>query len=146
MSQSLALVNGDLQVTSGRSFQTVVNKNKLLQDLRLWIIEQFGSDPHTPEYGSQLQSYIGAINTQSVINQVQAEILRVLQQYQAMQLDNMQNDTIQYQGTTTLDPSEVIASIDGLVVQAAGTMLLITVSITTLDEAQNTLAIPITNA
>lgn len=146
MSQSLKLQNGDLVVTSGRAFQVVKNRDKLVQDLKLWILEQFGTDQNTPEYGSMLDSYIGTPMSQAMTNQVQAEILRVLQQYQAMQLDNMQNDTIQYQGSTTLDPSEVIASIDGLTVQTVGTMILVTVAITTLDENPTQLAIPITNA
>lgn len=146
MSQSLKLQNGDLVVTSGRAFQVVKNRDKLVQDLKLWILEQFGTDANTPEYGSMLDSYIGAPMSQGMINQVQAEILRVLQQYQAMQLDNMQNDTIQYQGSTTLDPSEVIASIDGLTVQAVGSMILVSVALTTLDENPTQLAIPITNA
>ena len=146
MSQSFQLQNGDLVVTSGRAFQVVKNKDKLLQDLKLWILEQFGTDPNTPEYGSLLDSYIGMPMSQGAINQVQAEILRVLQQYQAMQLDNMQNDTILYAGSTTLDPSEVITSIDGLTVQAVDTILLVSVIISTLDESQTRLSIPITNA
>lgn len=146
MSQSFQLQNGDLVVTSGRAFQVVKNKDKLLQDLKLWILEQFGTDPSTPEYGSYLDSYIGMPMSQAAINQIQAEVLRVLQQYQAMQLDNMQNDTIQYAGSTTLDPSEVIVSINGLTVQAVNSMLLVSVSITTLDENQTQLSIPITNA
>lgn len=146
MSQSFQLQNGDLVVTSGRAFQVVKNRDKLIQDLKLWILEQFGTDPNTPEYGSNLDSYIGGVMTQGMINQVQAEILRVLQQYQSMQLDNMQNDTILYAGSTTLDPSEVIATIDGLTVQSVGTMILVNVSLTTLDEQPTQIAIPITNA
>jgi phage baseplate assembly protein W len=144
MSQSFALQNGDLVVTSGRAFQVVKNKDKLAQDLRLWILQQFGSDPSSPEYGSHLQEYVGGLMTQGTINQVQAEILRVLQQYQSMQLDNMQNETINYAGSTTLDPSEVLVSVDGLTVQQAGSILLVSVLISTLDQTQTPLSIPIT--
>jgi|SRR6476646_8405571 len=143
MSQSFALQNGDLVVTSGRAFQTVKNRDKLAQDLRLWILQQFGSDPASPEYGSHLSEYIGSFMSQGVINQVQAEILRVLQQYQQMQLDNMQNETINYAGNTTLDPSEVLVSVDGLTILQAGTMLLVTVVVSTLDQTQTTLNIPL---
>lgn len=146
MSQSFSLVNGDLVVTSGRAFQVVTNKNKLIQDLRLWIIEHFGDTPNTPEYGSKLDDYIGMPLTQGTINLVQAEIIRVLQQYQAMQVGNMQRDTILYHGSSTLDPSEVITSVDSLTVQAVGTMILVQVSISTLAEDQVQLSIPINNA
>lgn len=145
MSQSFQLQNGDLVVTSGRAFQVVKNRDKLIQDLKLWILEHYGEDPSTPDYGSTLDTYIGSPMSQGVINQIQSEVLRVLQQYQAMQLDNMQNDTILYAGSTTLDPSEVIASINGLTVQAVGSILLITVSITTLDENPTQISIPILN-
>lgn len=145
MSQSFQLQNGDLVVTSGRAFQVVKNRDKLIQDLKLWILEHYGEDPSTPDYGSTLDTYIGSPMSQGVINQIQSEVLRVLQQYQAMQLDNMQNDTILYAGSTTLDPSEVIASINGLTVQAVGSILLITVSIITLDENPTQISIPILN-
>lgn len=146
MSQSFQLQNGDLVVTSGRAFQVIKNRDKLVQDLRLWILEQFGQDPSTPEYGSLLDSYIGSPISQGAINQIQAEILRVLQQYQAMQVDNMQNETIQYAGSTTLDPSEVVTGISGLTIQSVGSMILVSVTVTTLDETQTQLSIPITNA
>ena len=146
MSQSFQLQNGDLIVSNGRAFQVVKNKDKLAQDLRLWVLEQFGADPNTPEYGSNFDSYIGSPMDQGAINQVQAEILRLLQQYQAMQVDNMQNDTIQYQGSTSLDPSEVVASIDGLTVQAIGTMILVSVAITTLEGQQLQISLPVNNA
>lgn len=146
MSQSFQLQNGDLVVTSGRAFQVIRNRDKLVQDLRLWILEQFGQDPSTPEYGSLLDSYIGSPISQGAINQIQAEILRVLQQYQAMQVDNMQNETIQYAGSTTLDPSEVVTGISGLTIQSVGSMILVSVTVTTLDETQTQLSIPITNA
>jgi phage baseplate assembly protein W len=143
MSQSLALKNGDLAITSGRAFQVVKNQDKLIQDLRLWILEHFGESPGTPEYGSNLDAYIGSPMGVDLTNQVQAEILRVLQQYQTMQVQNMQRDTIAYAGSTTLDPHEVIESIDGLLVQSVGTMLLITISLSTLAEQQLQLSIPI---
>lgn len=145
MSKSFALINGDLVVTNGRAFQTVENRNKLAQDLKLWILERFGEDPNTPNYGSTLDSLIGTPLSQGLINQVQAEILRVLQQYQAMQLSNMQRDTIAYQGSTTLDPSEVVASVDGLTIQSVGSIVLVNVAITTLEGQQTHLSIPITN-
>lgn len=147
MSQSFALVNGDLVVSGGRAFQIVKNRDKLVQDLKLWILEKYGLDPNTPEYGSQLDTYIGTIISQEAINNVQAEIMRVLQQYQTIQISNMQRETVVNAGTTTLDPSEVITSIDSVDIRSIATMLLITVSLSTLDENQLNLSIPInTNA
>jgi hypothetical protein len=54
MSKSLSIASGDLSVT-GRHYDTVSGKDKLMQDLRCALIEQIGDDPATPNFGSQFE-------------------------------------------------------------------------------------------
>lgn len=145
MSTSLALINGDLAISSGRNFETVSNGNKLVQDLTIWILERFGNDPAIPLNGPNLDDYIGQISTVSAINQIKNIIIQRLQQYQAMQISDMKRDVIRYQGKTTLDPSEVLRSINSVNVTSQGTTVIARISITTLEGSQIQMSLPINN-
>lgn len=84
MSFSFAVLNGDL-VQQGSSLGIVYGINKLTQDMTLWVTERYGIDPMHPTMGSLLQDWIGGIINTATQSQVQSEILRVLQNYQAVQ-------------------------------------------------------------
>jgi hypothetical protein len=89
MSYSLSIQNGDL-VLLGNSLGIVYGANKLQQDMICWLCESYGIDPMHPTYGSLLEGWIGSIITPSTQNQVQSEVLRVLQNYQNVQFQALQ--------------------------------------------------------
>lgn len=144
MSTSFAIINGDLSIGSGRRFETVSNKSKLAQDLELWVLEKIGTDPLLQGFGSHLDEFIGGIISIDSINQIRNEILRLVQQYQAMQYNKIRTETIKYLGKTTLSSDEVINSIDSVdIKQVSGTLLLVQVKISTLAHSQLRLTIPV---
>src|SRR5690349_5219870 len=85
MSFSLAIVDGDL-ATKGSQLALVFGKEKLEQDIYLWIMECYGADRFHTNMGSILQEFVGSIATPSSRAEVHAEIFRILQNYQALQL------------------------------------------------------------
>jgi hypothetical protein len=153
MSKSLALRNGDLQVGSGRAYETVTGREKLRQDLSLWLLERIGTDPMTPTYGSRLDgglidgreipSYIGQLGTTQNLNLIRMEILDLLTSYQNMQLDKVRRETLLYRGRNTLEADEVIDSIDSVEVTQVGTTILARIILTTLGETSLKLTLPI---
>lgn len=153
MSKSFALTNGDLQIGSGRSYEIVAGRDKLRQDLTLWLTERIGSDPMTPTYGSRLDggiidgkeapSFIGQIASTNNMNQIRAEVLDLLTEYQNMQLDKVRNETLLYRGKNTLEADEVIDTINSVDVTQVGTTVLVRVVITTLGRTSLKVTLPI---
>jgi hypothetical protein len=79
---SLAVVDGDL-AQQGSSLAIVYGVNKLRQDLTLWMTERHGIDRFHPTMGTILPDFIGQLISASTKTQIQGEVLRVLQGYQA---------------------------------------------------------------
>lgn len=152
MSKSLALINGDLAIT-GRSFSIVSGRDKLAQDLTLWVLEKVGTDPATPTYGNtldggvvngvQIPSMVGQMLTQESMTTIQGIVQNLLQQYQQGQLVKMKAEIAQY-GNSTLSNDEVIYSIDGIQVANLGDIVIIQANLTTLAKANLTVTIPLT--
>lgn len=89
MSYSLALENGDLHATGSR-LDIVQGTAKLAQDVDLWLREDYGINRFHPQYGSILDAFIGGVVSPSTNTEVQSEVMRVLQNYQNIQLSRFQ--------------------------------------------------------
>lgn len=144
MSKSLALIAGDLNVT-GRHYDTVRGKAKLIQDLTCFLIERTETDPATPDFGSQFETdaYIGNVYTDILATEARADIQELLQNYQSSQLEKIKNETIQYNGLNTLEDGEVIESIDSVQSTFSGTTLIVRVSLTVLSGETIKIDVPI---
>ena len=105
MSYSLAIANGDL-VQQGSSLGVVFGVDKMRQDVQCWLMERYGGDRFHVNMGSILQEFIGSILNNSTRTEVQSEVLRVLQNYQAMQLKRLKENPEQ------LSASELLVSVD----------------------------------
>jgi len=107
MSFSLAIANGDL-VQKGDAFDLVFGVDKLTQDVYLWLMERFGGDRFHTNMGSILQEFIGGVNTPTSVAEIQAEVFRVLQNYQAVQMRTLNEDP------RLLSTSELLVSVDDI--------------------------------
>lgn len=108
MSYSLAIADGDL-VQKGSQLGLVHGVEKLRQDIYLWIMERYGADRFHVNMGSILQEFIGSIATESTRSEVHAEIFRVLQNYQALQLRRFKENP------ELLSASELLVSVDEII-------------------------------
>jgi hypothetical protein len=120
MSWSLRVSNGDL-VLGGTSFSTVTGEEKLVQDLRHYLLEQMGTDPMHPTYGSVIdggtlpngqivESPIARIDWRNVTLEIEAEIRRIAAEYQRRQLERAKRDRHRYH-KTTLSAGEILAEV-----------------------------------
>jgi len=105
VSYSLAIADGDLS-RRGSQLSLVFGVNKLKQDLNCWLREQFGADRFHVNMGSILQEFVGSVVSGSTQVEVQSEVMRVLQNYQAMQVRRFRENP------QKLSPSELLVSID----------------------------------
>lgn len=126
MTYSLAVVNGDL-VRQGNSLGIVYGDEKLKQDLCLWVTERYGIDRFHPKMGSILPDFIGSLITDNTRSKVQAEILRILQSYQAVMLQGMKAAPQRY------SYSEILYSIDAIDVAISYDTVSATVKVRSAD-------------
>lgn len=85
MSFSLQVSNGDL-VQTGSQLSIVYGTDKLTQDMTLWLAERYGVDRFHPSYGSNLENYIGGMIGYGTQSMVYSEVMRVLTNYQKVQM------------------------------------------------------------
>lgn len=133
-SYSLAVANGDL-VQKGSGLSIVHGVEKLKQDLELWMTEQFGIDRFHPTMGSTLQDHIGGVINATTQSEVQSEVLRVLQNYQAVQHRGLQENPQLY------SLSELLYSIDDIQVVLSYDTVLVTIKIRNAESTQASLVI-----
>ena len=120
-------------------------QTKLVQDLTIWMLEQYGIGFSTPNFGSNLQAMIGQSSPQILASQVQAEVTRILGLYRTQQ----QQQLTQAQSTNQLanwSLSQVIQSINSVVATAAATQVTVVVNLTTLAGSNTTLQVSVTSS
>jgi len=83
------LEDGDLAVRSSRA-QLVSGQDKLKQDLDCWLKETYGSDRFHPLYGSVLDQFVGGVINDNTAFFLKSEIIRVLTNFQKLQLRRVQ--------------------------------------------------------
>jgi phage baseplate assembly protein W len=131
---SLAIANGDL-VRTGNSMAIVYGSEKLKQDLCLWVTERYGIDRFHPKLGSVLPDFIGSLITDNTRSKIQSEVLRILQNYQSVQLQGLKAAPQRY------SYSELLYSIDAINVAISYDTVSATVSVRNADNAQATIAV-----
>lgn len=135
MSFSFKVVNGDLSITAGK-FDLVEGQEKLTQDLTCWLVERYRDDRFHPTYGSILDSYIGGvIQADDTIVRVQSETLRVLSNYQQIQLARFKEFPSKFQ------PSELLQSVNGVNVSLSYDKVIVLVRITTAARTTSTVSV-----
>ena len=111
MSFDLQKIGGDLVVKNGL-LQTVVDSDKLIQDILKICLTTAGTNPLHPWYGSFIsRTLIGNPNQTSVLVQISKTQLTTaitnLQQLQALQLQSFQRVSADEQLTAIMDISVV---------------------------------------
>jgi phage baseplate assembly protein W len=135
MSVSLKVVNGDLSITAGR-FDLVQGTDKLKQDLTLWLTERYRDDRFHPTYGSILDGYIGGvINPSETVVRVQSETLRVLSNYEQIQIARFKESPSKFQ------PSELLKSVNGVDVSLSYDKVIVLVRITTAARTTTSISV-----
>ena len=110
----------------------VYGRDKLIQDLTLWLTERYRSDRFHSNYGSILDGFIGEVMDPMTASEVEAEVYRVLQNYQMVQYRRMQDDP------TSLSPEEVLVEVEGVNAKVDFDSVVVVISIVTGTRARGT--------
>lgn len=129
MSYSFAVSEKDITL-KGSNIGLVYGRNKLIQDLTLWLTERYRSDRFHSNYGSTLDSFIGEVMDPMTAHEVEAEVHRVLQNYQMIQYRRMQEDP------TTLSPEEVLVDVEDVNAKIDYDSVVVVISIVTGTRAR----------
>ena len=124
MSYSFGVAEKDIQL-KGSNIALVYGRAKLIQDLTLWLTERYRSDRFHSNYGSTLDSFIGEVMDPMTASEVEAEVQRVLQNYQMVQYRRMQEDP------TTLSPEEVLIDVEDVRAKIDYDSVVVVISIVT---------------
>lgn len=108
ISYSFALVDGDLAQV-GNQLGLVGGIDKLKQDVQLWLMERYGVDRFHLNMGSTLQDFVGGIVNSATAAEVHAEVFRVLQNYQTLQLRKFKEHP------ELMSLSELLVSVDDII-------------------------------
>lgn len=141
MSWSLQIKSGDLNLSGPDGYAIVRGPQKLIQDLRNWLLEKRGTDPLHPHYGSTLDggmdrgirvdSFIGTTITQEALLDIEAEIRRVLNAYQAQQSNRLRQDMVRFGGLNTFDANEVLESVQDVSIRQIGDVVVVRITLAT---------------
>lgn len=128
--KTLALSGGDLVVGPG-GLQMQDGPAKIRQDLALCLGEEYGTDPYQPGWGSVLKSYLGQMIDSDTPMLVQAEVNRILQQYQALQQQQLATAAANNQ-QHTITTSEIIQTVNSVDVSVLYDSVRVVISLTTM--------------
>lgn len=152
MTWSLQMQHGDLAL-GGAHLGVVTAEQKLVQDLSHWFVERMGTDTLHPGYGSlfdggtkpngqEVDSLIGSNEFQFTATLIESDIRRIVQEYQARQLERAKSDRLRY-NKTTLTGGELLISLNDIQMFQDQDTLRVTLSITTGSGRSVTVDVPI---
>lgn len=131
MSYSFVVTEKDIAL-KGSNVGLVYGRSKLIQDLTLWLTERYRSDRFHSNYGSTLDNFIGEVIDPMSAHEVEAEVQRVLQNYQMVQYRRMQDDP------TTLSPEEVLVDVEDIKAKIDYDSVVVVISIVTGSRTRGT--------
>lgn len=155
MSWSLRVRNGDFDPTSNGLAQ-VSNENKLVQDLRHFILEKMGTDDAHPEYGSlfdggtkpdgtEANSVLASDSIVEAKALIEADLRRIIIEYQQTQLARAKRERLKF-NKTTFTRGEVIKQLDTIRMDQVLDKLEVTIFITTASDVSLQINVPISDS
>lgn len=143
MSWSLRISDGDFVASQG-ALDVVRGEPKLVQDLRNHILEELGTDPYHPTYGSSLEQNPDIVGSTFQIStlEIDIELRRIVNEYQRRQVERARNDQA-VRGKISLDRGEVLVSLQSITFEQKEDRLTVTMSITTGSEESFSFSIEI---
>lgn len=140
--KAFQLIDGDIALGPGNRATLVYGRDKLLQELKLWLQEPFGVGYTTPNFGSRLSSLIGEDSPDLLASEVEDEIRRVLSNFQAWQIERLH--IAKLRGETMLfSKREILNSVEDVSVQVVRDKIVVSVRISTLSDYEEDITIPI---
>lgn len=149
--KSFRVEDGDFSLNKSRRADMVLGRDKLVQDLSLWLLEPLGIGFTTPSFGALLNyqdvgsrgartgHFIGRMITEERIAEVGAEVDRILNLYQQNQIQKIRKARLE--GTLHLyHRSEILDSVEEVSTAEDADRLIVSVGLTTGANSNLTLS------
>ncbi len=136
--KSIQLRDGDIVLSSSRRIDFVYGRDKLPQDLQLWLLEPVGTGFATQRFGSLLDSMIGSDSPEQQRAQIVAEVQRVLGLYRAWQLERLKQSKQTYGDLRYWAGEEILDVVEEVSADIEGTLVRVQIKIRTLGSTQST--------
>lgn len=154
MTWSFHLKNGDLNFAGPGGFATVTGQQKLIQDIKDWLLEPRGTDPMHPDYGSTLNggvmpdgtlvdSVVGQPITGETLLDIESEVRRVLAAYQQQQQSRLTDEAAKYAGKNTFSAGEILAQVLAVNLQQQADTVFVQIVLQTADGSQVSFVQPV---
>lgn len=154
MTWSLNISGGDLSLGGPGGLSTVTSTDKLIQDLKCWLLEAIGTDPMHPDYGSTLDGgqlpggvfqdgMIGGSIDAGTMLQVEAEVRRVMTAYQQQQTTRITMEQNLYQGKNTYTWGEILYSVNSVSTTSSLDTIIVNCQVTTANGNTLTFSQPV---
>ena len=127
--KTLALSGGDL-VVSSTGHQTISGTPKIRQELALSLGEEYGGDKYHPDFGSILDDFFGEPINDLTQASIEAEVIRVIQQYISIQQQQVLQDHLA-QRATRFDASDVVTGVSGVTAEVSYDTIKVTATLQT---------------
>lgn len=142
--KSFQLKDGDLDLGGGRQCVLAAGGDKLNQDLALLMMEPLGTSPLAPNYGSLLPDMVGSADPDVMAIQVEAEVSRLLSNYQASQFERLRE--ARDNGDLNLwAKDELLNSIDSVASSVNLDTVVVTCTVRTASGADAALTLQVTS-
>jgi hypothetical protein len=135
--KTLQIVNGDFVIGPG-GYATIDGPAKVKQDLGVAVREPYGSDRFHPRWGSLLHEYVGMPAMDEASMRIQAEVTRLIQNYQFVQGQMLQRDTM-LGNRSRFSAGELVNTIQAIDIQQSYDSYAVRVTVTTLNNTPVTL-------
>ncbi len=81
--------NGDIATDTLGRIEEVSGANKVVQDLRFWLLNDVGYNKNHPEMGTDLDDFVGQVVTATTLSDIRTTIRNALNTYMDMQMDDL---------------------------------------------------------
>lgn len=139
MSYTIAIEDGDIQM-KGSALGIVSGLDKLHQEMSVWMRERYGSDRFHLTYGSILDNFIGGVIDDGIVAEIQSEVMRVLQNMQALQLRALKGSP------ELLSRDELLVSVDDIEARVEYDRVAVTIRFTNGARQQGSTAVAVGTA
>ena len=126
----MRIEGGDLVPGPG-GFETITGPAMVAQDLRGALLEPLGNDRFHPGYGSTIDTFIGQPQTEEVLFEVEQEVVRVTDNYAAVQDDFLRRSAWDNRPARSSD--EIFARVGEIIFDPTPTRLGVNITIQTID-------------
>ncbi len=127
--------NGDIATDSVGRVEEITGANKVVQDLRSWLLNDTGYNRNHPEMGTDLDDFVGQVVTPRTLSDIRTTVREALNTYMDQQMDDLRKRVEErgepYIAIGAAEPSSIVKEWTKLEVRQIGGDVIVNVGFRT---------------